>query len=417
MNARHYLLPILLVSAVFATWGDDDSTLRVIAVDPPPPFSLGSTPPETVVVTFNRPVLASSLGGAVYGIPYSSTLTSPTELTITVHPSTPASSYYLTLWADLRTSARHLALELSGELTPPPDLVAELGDDLAAIRRSFLEMAAIHARLDFAPGSIFLHLTPEGLMMLDNGTFHELYALNEIYGPVRIRRFTLVPSLVHLEFDGFYHSERLAEIYLIDGVENTSPDAPVGDGSDIEADPPFYTFSFGWGDCPMGCTQRHYWDYEVLDGTAVLRNEYGDSLDETLNPRVIVGEDGGVLDGEFGGGFPSGDGVEGGSFTMRWGWCEMFMEDRDPTLLHFVDAFEVVTGLLSDLLSSGNFDGATCLGTFTEGPIVLSLPDPPPGEALYFVARGNGECAAPGFGTSTTPENPRAELTNVCLSG
>jgi hypothetical protein len=326
----------------------------------------------------------------------------------------------LTLWADVDYfndySAQRLALELGDQLTAPPELVAEIRDDLAAIRRAQIEMTGIHARLPWGAGSILLLLNTYGVEMFQSGTFYELYALNEIYGPVQMHLFNLVPFL-HLDFEGFYNSEILAAIYFIDGVDSAGPDGAVGDGSNIAADPPFYTFSFGWGDCMMGCAYRRYWEFEVIDETAVLLDEYGDPLDEPLVPYVVAGVDGRLLDGEFTGSFPSGDGIDGGNFTIRWGWCDLFLAGKDPTMLHYVDAFEVATGLLSDLRSTGTFDDATCFGVFDEGPVADSLPDPPPGEGRYFLARGSGECSAVGYGESSLPDDPRAALSGVCFAG
>jgi hypothetical protein len=53
----------------------------------------------------------------------------------------------------------------------------------------------------------------------------------------------------------------------IDGVNYAEPDGVIGDGNDIEA---FSTnsycrldYSLGWGDCPAGCTARHFWRFRV----------------------------------------------------------------------------------------------------------------------------------------------------------
>ncbi len=34
------------------------------------------------------------------------------------------------------------------------------------------------------------------------------------------------------------------------------------------------TFSLGWGDCPSGCMNRKYWEFEVSNGTAVFTRTY-----------------------------------------------------------------------------------------------------------------------------------------------
>jgi len=420
MSARRGILTVFALSAAISTWGGDDTTLRVVSVDPPPPYSLGRVPPETVVIDFNQPLFASSINHwTLYGTLNDGALTSPTQLTLDLSTVPPGSQYWLTLFADVdylnEWSALRLALELGNQLTPPPELVMEISDDLAAIRRAEILMTGIHASPPWVPGNIWLHLNPDGVEMFESGTFYELYALNEIYGPVEMELF--ISTLLHLDFEGFYNSEVLAAIYLIDGVDIANPDDPLGDGPDIEADPPFYTFSYGWGDCASGCTSEHYWEFEVIDETAVLLNEYGTPLNHPdpfaagLAPWIVAGVDGRMLDGEFSGSLPSGDGVGGGSFEIRWGWCDLFLEERDPTLLHYVDSFRMVTGMLSDLRSSGSFDGASCLVSFAEGPVPDSQPDPPPGKGRYFLARGLEDCSVFGYGI---PYYPRAALDGLC---
>lgn len=69
----------------------------------------------------------------------------------------------------------------------------------------------------------------------------------------------------------------------IDGVFYAEPNGIIGDGDNIsgsiESDYLIYEFSEGWGDCPAGCTSRHYWLFHVMfDGTVAFINSYGDPL-------------------------------------------------------------------------------------------------------------------------------------------
>ena len=76
-------------------------------------------------------------------------------------------------------------------------------------------------------------------------------------------------------------SERLEKI---PGVLHAGPDSYGGGGNDIEAT--IYTnsnieyiFSIGWGDCPSGCIERHYWKYTVdTEGYVHFVKEYGNQL-------------------------------------------------------------------------------------------------------------------------------------------
>jgi hypothetical protein len=423
MDGRRSILLMLVLAAANPAWGGEDTTLRVVSVDPDPapPYEPGNTPPESVVVTFNRPVLESSINGWSYegnlGIP---TLTSPTQITM------PFLSYsarhpYVGLRANIDElndyDAEVLALELSGQLSAPPALMDEIRDDLVAIRPVLMETTLLRPCLDWIPGRLQLRLTAHGIWMYQTGTFYELYALNEIYG-VSYMEFRDWESKISLKFETLYNPELLGSIYLIDGVAWTEPVSPTPCIADVTADPPNYTFKYCWVSGPTDCPYPHFWDFVVNDGTAELVADYGDPVDEWFGAAVVAGEDGRVLDGEFTGTLPSGDGSDGGDFQIRWGWCYLYLEGKNPMSLHFPDgSFQVVTGLLSDLRPTGQFDDATCLGVFAEGPVEATLPDPPPGEAYYFLARATGPCESLGFGESSLPDNPRTALSGVCFGG
>jgi hypothetical protein len=424
MDGRRSILLMLVLAVANPAWGGDDTTLRVISVDPDPapPYEPGNTPPESVVVTFNRPVLESSINGySINGLSWPVTLSSSTQLTLTVDAYAAYFRDYLTLRGNIDDyndyHAEVLALELSGQLSAPQALMDEIRDDLVAIRPLLIETTSISPCLDWVPGRLRLRLTPHGIGMYQSGTFYELYALNEIYG-VSFMEFRDWDSKISLTFHTLYNPELLGPFYLIDGVAWTEPVGVWSCITDIAADPPHYNFEYGWGDCPAGCANQHFWEFVVNDGTAELVADHGDPLDDSFWAMVIASEDGKVLDGEYDGTFPSGNGTDGGDFKIRWGWCDLYLEGKNPMTLHFPDGpFRVVTGLLSDLRPAGQFDDATCLGVFDEGPVEVTVPDPPPGEAYYFLARASGPCAALGFGESSLPGNPRTALNGVCFAG
>jgi len=76
----------------------------------------------------------------------------------------------------------------------------------------------------------------------------------------------------------------LANKFLgIPGVRVAESNGYIGDGSDIKAEikDPYllYIFTVGWGDCPSGCINRHYWDIAVeYNGNVIFQREYGDPL-------------------------------------------------------------------------------------------------------------------------------------------
>ncbi|NBC82399.1 MAG: T9SS type A sorting domain-containing protein [Bacteroidetes bacterium] len=61
----------------------------------------------------------------------------------------------------------------------------------------------------------------------------------------------------------------------------------AGDGNDIEVftknDTTFVQFSIGWGDCPAGCTNRHFWKFAVIDCQGVYLGSFGDAITDIKN--------------------------------------------------------------------------------------------------------------------------------------
>lgn len=69
----------------------------------------------------------------------------------------------------------------------------------------------------------------------------------------------------------------------ISGVRTSEPNSYIGGGDDIRAEikDPYllYVFTVGWGDCPSGCINRHYWDVAVeYNGNVIFLREYGDPI-------------------------------------------------------------------------------------------------------------------------------------------
>lgn len=64
------------------------------------------------------------------------------------------------------------------------------------------------------------------------------------------------------------------ELTACDGIRFAEPEAPMGDGNNIESAPGGknafgFKFSEGWGDCPSGCINRRYYTFYVSPEGAV----------------------------------------------------------------------------------------------------------------------------------------------------
>lgn len=201
--------------------------------------------------------------------------------------------------------AQLIALDLSGELRPPADLTGRIMDDLAAIRAAYpdetrvikvpdnvavtfdsegtltppdpLQFAEVVTHIRYmpsaAPNQLIVGLTDEAMAQFNAGQYHELDALNTLYGVIDIDMGPTIGgtslAIMLLTFDQNYNTQVLADLYIqaqLWGLRSAESNRYGGDGSTIQAGPPFYTFSAGWGDCPSGCINKQEWHYRVDDG-------------------------------------------------------------------------------------------------------------------------------------------------------
>ena len=176
------------------------------------------------------------------------------------------------------TDAELLALEISGELLPPPAMVDQIEQDLASIYAVEPYLAKLDNRAPWVPGQIIVKITDDALVEYLAGEYHDLDALNATYGLVEDR--VLFNSWLILKFADPYHPHVLGDVYAaVESVINVEANGIVGDGDDIIAtEVGRYTFKHGWGDCPAGCIKEHFWVYTVEGGLAQLVNEYGDDF-------------------------------------------------------------------------------------------------------------------------------------------
>lgn len=106
-------------------------------------------------------------------------------------------------------------------------------------------------------------------------------------------------------------------------------------------------------------------------------------------------------------------GVEGtayfvnSSITFKLG---LRVDGDTPTHVRYPSPFDVASGLLSELRSSGQYFGAVCLGSFHVPIGTDPFTDPAPGDGRYYLARNLGLCVAQGYGSSSIDPDPRAWL-------
>ncbi|MEW5803362.1 MAG: hypothetical protein AB1847_14810 [bacterium] len=184
------------------------------------------------------------------------------------------------LFTDLE--AEVLAMEISGELLPPPSLYAQIHADLMAIRRAYPQVASVQNCGRWVPGELIIVLTKEATAQWVNGSFHGFDVLNAFYGPATVKPLSVsfiswgFPAILLLKFSRPYNPECLAQIYShADGVLSVSYNGYAGDNDFIKVDFPFYTFSHGEGDCLCGCLTRHTWVFSVINGQPALLEEQG----------------------------------------------------------------------------------------------------------------------------------------------
>lgn len=76
-------------------------------------------------------------------------------------------------------------------------------------------------------------------------------------------------------------------------------------------------------------------------------------------------------------------------------------------------SFDVALGFLSDLREDEGYYRAGCLGVFVQNPAEEYLPNPPEGDAWYYLARGLNDCLSDGYGDSSIVPDPRDELASA----
>ncbi|WP_317900161.1 T9SS type A sorting domain-containing protein [Aurantibacillus circumpalustris] len=99
--------------------------------------------------------------------------------------------------------------------------------------------------------------------------------------------------VVTFKSDSNYNTAPLTDLFEnISGVVFSETGSVVGDGNDISAviypNHVELTYSLGWGDCPAGCINRHFWKFNVYyDCSVEYVGEYGPPL-PPVPPKIFV---------------------------------------------------------------------------------------------------------------------------------
>lgn len=180
------------------------------------------------------------------------------------------------------SDAEVLALEISGALVAPADMVEQINLDLAAIRMLNPVFESIHAIPDWVPGELLVVLTPAAWDSYQQGAYTGLDALNQQYGPVHVSAPYSTLPILYLLFAAPYHPMHLSDLYAqADGVEAAEPNSIFNaTGHDIRSNAVgTYTFVLGWGDfCVPMCPFEHSWTFAVEEGRVTLLDEGGHPL-------------------------------------------------------------------------------------------------------------------------------------------
>jgi len=172
-------------------------------------------------------------------------------------------------WGD--EDAELMALCLSGELTAPEGLYADISRDLQKIREDLGASYPIVTQLKFRPpwlpSCVIAGINPTLAASIRDGSFHTWDELNQRY---HLTRIDVTDYLAVLYFEGRLNSRRLAELYqaVTPGL-HPEPNGLIGDGPNIyprvSGNVRTYLYRNAWGDCMSGCIYSEYWYFLCSD--------------------------------------------------------------------------------------------------------------------------------------------------------
>ncbi len=165
------------------------------------------------------------------------------------------------------TEATFMALEkASALLEPPKELYQQIHSDLAVIRSSFTNVSDVKYVSNWVPGKILCN-------QIDDSAVKNLNQSE--FGPIKGDRSSHYTALI---FTKPYNTPVLINKLKENGLLEDSFDCRVdgiidGKSNIIYNYDKTYTFHKNLGDCAVTCADKHYWTFEVKNGTAILIKE------------------------------------------------------------------------------------------------------------------------------------------------
>ncbi|MDX1933798.1 MAG: hypothetical protein SFU56_14465 [Capsulimonadales bacterium] len=189
------------------------------------------------------------------------------------------------------TDARILASRESTDGWISAAIARQADTDLSRIRALTDVPDDIHARPQDDPDSVLVDVAPTAPWKSNwvNGqTTSGVDAIDRIGETYRLTGVTHVGAfstadVFKLTFADPLATRIVAERYAAagNGITAATGNPLIGDGDNItrqvSGDTRVYVFSRGWGDCPAGCTRRHFW-------TVTLTQDGGTRVEESGTP-------------------------------------------------------------------------------------------------------------------------------------
>ena len=188
-----------------------------------------------------------------------------------------------------------VAARVSDGILIRTDAADQIESDLKTIRLQYPVLADVHAREDFALNQILVEARSDApyLNAWRSGTTTTGDAsLDTTLANLRIASVELVSSDLNyytLTFDAPLNAPQAAS--RVEGssssIAHSSANATIGDGDNITLSTSganrVYAFSRGGGDCPAGCTSRHFWTVTITPSGSLSLVESGDDLSTVSN--------------------------------------------------------------------------------------------------------------------------------------
>jgi len=177
-----------------------------------------------------------------------------------------------------------LALDVSSDLLPAPELVTRIENELAAVRADYPAMERISARPDYMPGQMIIRLTAAVAEEFIAGNHIQLNDLNTLYELESYDYNQFGSYHVFLfHFAHPYNANVLSNLYsVVVGVVYAEPNYLMGDGPDILAyvgeSASGYSFRAAWGDCEAGCISDHWWVFSVIGENVSFNDQFGSGI-------------------------------------------------------------------------------------------------------------------------------------------